>query len=93
MTFEYENNMLVAITSNIKVGSLTFSELTNNVQSVDSVFVNPNYRGQGIANQLVSAFVADCKAKNFLINPVCSYAVKEFETNENYKSIRYKEVE
>lgn len=89
MTFEYENNLLIASLSGTKVGSLTFSELQEKVYNIDSVFVNPAYRGQGVAKQLVSAFVADCKVKGFFINPVCSYAVKEFETNEEYKSIRY----
>lgn len=53
---------------------------------IDGIFVENEYRGQGIAEKLVKAIVEKAKNEGKKIVPICSYAVKEFERKEEYKS-------
>ena len=41
---------------------------------IEHTFVPPEMRGQGVAQQLVEAIVADARAQGFRIVPQCSYA-------------------
>lgn len=42
---------------------------------ITHVFVPPELRGRGVAAQVMAGVVADAKAKNLTIVPVCPYAV------------------
>lgn len=53
-------------------------------------YVNPKYRGQGIAGMLLKRLVEHARKMNKKIVPVCSYVLKAFEQNEEYQDIWYK---
>lgn len=55
--------------------------------SIDSTFVDPKLRGKGVAKQLTEKVVGIAKENNYKIIPVCSYAVKYFETKPEYKEL------
>ncbi len=57
--------------------------------SIDHTYVNPNNRGQGIAQGLLDAVVQAAKEAGVKLQPVCSYAVKAFQENAAYQSIQY----
>ncbi|HSN93510.1 MAG TPA: GNAT family N-acetyltransferase [Anaerolineaceae bacterium] len=57
--------------------------------SIDHTYVNPNNRGQGIAQGLLEAVVEAAKKANVKLQPVCSYAVKAFQENPEYQAIQY----
>lgn len=66
---------------------IKYSFEDDNTLSIDSTFVDPEFRGQGVAEQLTDKVVELAKENNYKIVPVCSYAVKYFEKNEEHKEL------
>lgn len=57
------------------------------VYAIDHTFVRGDLRGQGVAQELIKAVVDKARADNKKIIPVCSYAVKQFETVPEYADV------
>lgn len=74
------------IYSNNEKGELiteaTYETLANNVINVDHVYVNPEYRGQGIAEKTMLAVVDYIRKHNLKVSPTCSYASAWFGKHE-----------
>lgn len=51
--------------------------------SIDRTFVNDDYRGQGIAAQLVDRVVEMARAENKKIIPICPFAKGMLERNSS----------
>lgn len=62
---------------------ILYSIEDNGIISIDSTFVNDDYRGQGIAAQLVDRVVEMARAENKKIIPICPYAKGIFERNNS----------
>lgn len=60
------------------VGRLTYVR-RGDVMVVDHTVVPPAIGGRGIAAELVKAFVADARANDWKVRPVCSYVVTMFK--------------
>lgn len=73
-----------------EVGEIMYTEDQPSVLSINHTFVDPNYRGQRIAQQLIQAVVDLAIAEQKTILPVCSYAKVLFERNKEYQKIEYK---
>ncbi|MCO7176160.1 N-acetyltransferase [Sporolactobacillus kofuensis] len=73
-----------------EIGEVTFSEQGPSVISIDHTFVDPNYRGKHIAQQLIQAVVNLAEKENLSILPVCSYAKVLFERKKEYQHYKYK---
>lgn len=91
MAFKNENQKILYINEEGKeLGYLKYTELSNKkVLTADSTFVDPSLRGHGIAKQLVDHLVDYAEEKEYKILPVCSYVVKLFEMDDQYKDIKY----
>lgn len=61
---------------------LKYSFRDENTISIDSTFVDPKLRGEGVAKLLTDKVVDLAKENNYKIIPVCSYAVMYFEKNQ-----------
>ncbi|CZQ89866.1 acyl-coa n-acyltransferase [Trichococcus palustris] len=56
---------------------------------ITSTFVDDDYRGQGIAGQLVDAVVEMAREENRKIDPLCPYAKSVFKKNpERYSDVK-----
>jgi predicted GNAT family acetyltransferase len=53
---------------------------------IDSTVVNIDYRGRGLANQLLNAVIALAREEKKYIYPLCSFAVKVLQ-NERYRDL------
>jgi len=89
MELKFEPNGLVAKQGNDFVGQITLTHQHDNVYQVVRVFVENDYRGQGIAGKLVDALVEHARANNLKLVPVCSYAVSYFAKNQNKKDVLF----
>jgi len=58
----------------------------NRVMRLIETYTPPQYRGRGIASLLVKYAVKLAKNNNWLIEPICSYAVYFFVKNPEYRS-------
>lgn len=57
----------------ILVGKLTFEPNQGDSVLATHTYVNPTYRGQGIAQHLVERLISYCKQEGLKIVPICSY--------------------
>jgi uncharacterized protein len=90
MSFQYveENNRFTAKDSQgIEAGEVTFSRGGEGVLVIDHTGVDPDYRGQGVAEELVRKVVEKAKKEGLKVQPVCSYAKREFEKHEDYREV------
>ncbi|WP_372713383.1 GNAT family N-acetyltransferase [Ilyobacter sp.] len=55
--------------------------------AINHTYVDPNYRGKGLAKELALESVKYVKEKNYKIIPVCSFAVIFFRRHEEYSDI------
>ncbi len=58
------------------------------VRHAEHTFVPPEFRGKGVASQLVKELVADARAQNFKIAPDCSYVAKWFDRHPDAADLR-----
>ena len=54
----------------------------------DHTFVPPSHRGQGIAEQLVDALIADARASGDKIVPLCSYVAAQFRRHPEWADLK-----
>lgn len=71
------------------VGEISFPKVTGvpNRVVVERVFVHPDYRGQGIAAELVSQFVKYATAHKLTVKLMCPYTVKQFGIHPEYQQL------
>lgn len=58
-----------------------------NVSRFTQVYVNPKYRGQGIAGRILDEVVTKYIKEDKKIEPVCSYVVDKFDKDSKYKLV------
>lgn len=84
---EEKSSRIVASQDGKEVGEITFSSLDEETISIDSTFVEEDYRGGDIARELVRHLVDYAKENNKKVVPVCSYAKKQMESNKEYQEV------
>lgn len=62
---------------------IIYSIANSSLISIDSTFVDDNYRGQGIAAQLVDRVVEMAREENKKIIPICPFAKNMLERNRS----------
>ena len=72
---------------NKMVAQLVYTMLPNNVLAINSVVVNPEFRGQGIATKIVNHCVEYAREHKLVIKPICSFAVAEFARRKDYADV------
>lgn len=90
MSFKYteEDGRFVAKDSDgLEVGEVTYTRDGDEVLVIDHTGVDPANRGQGVAEELVRHIVEKAKDEGLKVEPVCSFAQKEFESNPEYKKV------
>jgi len=58
-----------------------------NARIADHTFVPPEMRGQGVAQVLVEALIADAREQGFTIVPQCSYVAALFRRNPDWADL------
>lgn len=59
--------------------------------AITSTRVDDSLKGQGIADQLLKAVIAELQAQGKQTRALCSYAVKWFEKNPEYQNLLIKD--
>lgn len=62
-------------------------QIREGVVEIKTTFVDPSLRGQGIAKEMTLAFVEYARKEGLLIVPSCSYSIKFFDENPEYKNL------
>ncbi|MGV2941640.1 GNAT family N-acetyltransferase [Mesobacillus sp. LC4] len=90
MSFEYteEDGRFVAKDADgLEVGEVTYTRDGDEVLIIDHTGVDPANRGQGVAEELVRQVVEKAKYEGLKVEPVCSFAQREFERKSEYKEV------
>ncbi|WP_246240676.1 GNAT family N-acetyltransferase [Anaerocolumna sedimenticola] len=69
------------------IAEVTFPAISENAVNIDHTYVDDSLRGQGIAGKLMEEVVKQLKEENKKANLTCSYAVKWFEKNIQYRDL------
>ncbi|MGX6977946.1 GNAT family N-acetyltransferase [Vagococcus elongatus] len=69
------------------IGEITFELQGTDTLVLNHTGVDPEYRGQGIAGQLMDLAVEKARREGKKILPMCSYAVRAFEKNPDYGDV------
>lgn len=88
---EEDKKRVAAYDRKKEVGECTFSTDDPKYWTIDHTYVEPDYRGENIACNLVKNVVEAAKDKNVKLIPVCQFACREFERKPEYEEMRYKE--
>ncbi|AMC93780.1 GNAT family acetyltransferase [Erysipelothrix larvae] len=86
MKLKLEKTRIVLFDDAREIGEITWIE-GEGVITIDHTFVNPDYRGQGLAKDLLDASVEMARAKGLKIIPQCPYVKREFEKSDEYKDV------
>ena len=90
MSFKYEEEdgrFVAKDAEGLEVGEVTFTRDGDDYLVIDHTGVDPANRGQGVAEKLVGHVVEKAKKEGLKVEPVCSFAQKEFEQKSEYKEV------
>ena len=89
--YESERERVAAYDRRKEVGECIFSTDNPKFWTIDHTYVDPDYRGENIAGNLVKNVVEAAKEKKVKIVPICRFACLEFDRKPEYQEMRYKE--
>lgn len=87
MEFRHEQGCIYATDqSGKRIAEVEFP-YSEGVANICHTFVDPSLRGQGVADQLLSAAVEQIRSAGLKALPTCSYAVKWFDTHPEHADL------
>lgn len=66
---------------------IAFVDKGDNTWSINSTYVNPSLRGQGMAEKLMDAVADRARQEGKKLAATCSYAKKQLDTNDKYADL------
>lgn len=88
MEIKEEKNRFVLLNDEAKeIGEMTWSDAGPDIMIIDHTFVEPEYRGQKLAEKLVLNGIELARREGKKIIPLCPYAKKEFERKPEYQDV------
>ncbi|MBF8808390.1 MAG: N-acetyltransferase [Enterococcus lacertideformus] len=90
MEIREEKNRLVLLNDEAQeIGEMTWTDAGPEIMIVDHTFIEPEYRGQKLAEKLVFNGVELARREGKKIIPLCPYAKKEFDKKTEYQDVRH----
>ena len=86
INFVQRESRSLALNNGNIIGYCQYKE-DNNVWSITHTIVKQEFGGRGIAKRLVLAVIEEARKQNKKINPICSYAKKMMDSNDEYKDV------
>lgn len=86
IVWEVEKNRVAAYDEKTCIGKCEYI-VKDSIWQLVHTEVDPAYGGQGIARKLVAQVVQEARNKGVKIDPICSYAQKEFHRNPDYQDV------
>ena len=82
-----ENRFVVLNDAQNEIGEMTWSNAGETIIIIDHTYVDDAYRGQGIAEKLVSLGVEYAREQQKKVMPLCPFAKKEFDRKPEYQDV------
>lgn len=91
MEYKFSKTQIEAFENDKLVGNVILGRQSENVYRVLRVYVDPLFRGRGIASQLVDQTILYARQNKLKLVAVCSYAVMHFERKKDeYSDVIFK---
>lgn len=88
MKLVQQTNQIVALNDDGKeMGHLSWTVLEDGVLNANHTYVDPAFRGLGVAFELLKALVAMARKDHKKIHATCSYVVKMFSHGDEYADV------
>lgn len=71
------------------IAEMTYSVTNPSLYIIDHTYVNDHYRGQGLADRLLTTFIDYARKHEIKLMPLCPFAKKQFDTKPEYADVRY----
>lgn len=85
--YESENGFAYGDEQEIPVGRITMRMLDETRVAIDHTFVKPEFRGEGIAKELVLLAAKKAQQEGWSIVPNCSYAKHVLMSDDSLKTL------
>lgn len=85
-TINSTNTVIHSLNNQDEAYAIIPTDNNNNIV-IEKIFVDPKFRGQGIAGKLMMEIVNYAKNNNKKIICVCPYAVNWFEKHEEFQTL------
>jgi len=85
-----ENGRFVLFENDVFAGEVTYTWIGETAFSIDHTTVDPKFGGKGFGKSLVLRAAEFAKENSLKIKPLCSYAKKVFDRNEDLQEVLYK---
>ncbi len=83
MNWNYKENQMVSVDEKGEImAQVDYVKKDNNTIDIEHVYVSPEYRGQGIAEQTMQTVINYLREHNLKTMASCSYANHWFHKNE-----------
>lgn len=87
ITYEVRKQDVIAMDGEIRAGICTFTD-QDGIRTIEHTGVTDEYRGKGVAAELIRLCVKDAEEKKLFVEPVCSYAALQFEKHPEWVFLR-----
>lgn len=88
MEFKERKDRIVLVDGTKEIGEIHWSPANDHLLIADHTFVDPTYRGQGLADQLLEKLVAKARRDDQKIMPMCPFVKKSFyDDPKTYKDV------
>ena len=88
MTFTFEKERITAISSDgIPMGHITFPRIRSDLVNISQVTTYPRFRGQGVAESMMEAFLTHLAEGNRKAALTCPYAQNYVEQHPQWKHL------
>lgn len=74
---EDHESFYVCDANNKQIAEMTFTRVGQNKATINHTYIDPEYRGKGIADKLLNLVVTKLQQEQREIIPICSYAAKK----------------
>lgn len=87
--YRIEEEKITLLEEGKVLAEIDFPKVLPNVYAITHTFVDESLRGQGIANELIGLLLRKARKDDFLLDPVCSFALNYFEKHPEVKFLRF----
>ena len=88
LSLQYEKHRIYASDQNGRViAEITFPAVFDGIVDISHTFVDPSLRGQGVADSLMRAAVAEIRAKGLKTRTSCPYAENWFLKHADFSDL------
>lgn len=86
------NKFYIGDTEENPLAQIILTDIEKNIIKIEHTYVYEQLKGKGAGKQLIKKVVEFAMSNNKKVDPICSFAKKEFDNNKEYECVLYKKM-